>query len=298
MEILTSEDLLKRQLKELSAETSAKSKGIESAKSDGISYNAELQRMIRAIKKDINELIIPEVRYLSPEYTADGWLDTITEKIALLRQRWSSELFNQFANETASSFVQAANLRNYTQVEKEMKRFGINVFESNETLSEYVSASAYDNSRLIKSIKEQYLDQVESIVTTNMRAGQRPSAITKLISNQFGVSERRAKVIARDQTSKINADLTEKRMRASGVKYFQWVTSKDARVRDRHDAIANKVTKYGKGIYAWDDLPLSDKGVPISPGKDYQCRCIARPVLQSEVDRNIKQGLTNPKVSK
>jgi SPP1 gp7 family putative phage head morphogenesis protein len=165
----------------------------------------------------------------------------------------------------------SADTYNARKTQEQFRRFSIDIFAGNETISEYVKASAGDNVRLIKSIAEQYLTQVESIVTTNMRAGNRPSAIEKLLTNQFGVTKRRAKMIARDQSAKINADLAEKRMRSAGIEHFQWVTSKDQRVRDRHDSIANKVTKYGKGIYRWDDLPLSDKGVPIAAGTDFQC---------------------------
>lgn len=165
-------------------------------------------------------------------------------------------------------------------------------------MTDYIQASIVDNTRLITSIPEQYLTQVESIVFNNVRAGGRPSAIAKQLQQQLGVTERRAKMIARDQTSKVNADLSEKRQREAGFPYFEWVDSDDERVRDRHEYLADHVTQYGKGIYRWDDLPLSDKGEPISPGKDYQCRCIARPVSQEEVDENIKAGRTRPGVKR
>ena len=103
-------------------------------------------------------------------------------------------------------------------------------------------------------------------------------------------------MIARDQTSKINGELAEKQQKGAGFEYFQWIDSDDSRVRHRHSEIANKVTAYGKGIYRWDDLPLSDKGVPIKPGSDYQCRCIARPVSAREVKANQDAGRTAPGV--
>ena len=124
----------------------------------------------------------------------------------------------------------------------------------------YLEASVYDNTQLIKSIPDIYLDRVESIIMTNIRAGNRSSAIAKQLTEQFGIESRRAKFIARDQTEKINGDLNAKRQTSVGFEYFQWVTSKDQRVRDKHREIANKVTAYGKGVYRWDNPPIGENG--------------------------------------
>lgn len=275
-------------------------KAIKPAFRAGIEYNTELQRIIREIRKDINSELVPLLRKLAPEYTADSmvndsYVNLIVATLRRVVERWKSPAFRAIAEGVAQRFVTTANRVNE---ERFTKSFGIDVFSNNSELQDYLQASAYDNTRLITSIPEQYLGQVESIVMTNVRAGNRPSAITKLLSDQFGVTERRAKFIARDQTSKINGDLSEKRQRGAGFEYFQWIDSDDQRVRTRHEDIADKVTAYGKGIYRWDDLPLSDKGVPIKPGEDYGCRCIARPVSQAEVDANIKAGRTRPGVKR
>ncbi|AUR93246.1 head morphogenesis domain protein [Vibrio phage 1.186.O._10N.286.49.E3] len=298
MVAITSEELLQQQLADISEQQAAKSKPIELPKAIGISYNAELQRMVRRIKKDIDQSIKPQVKDLEFEYTADSWADVIEVSLAALRQRWSSEIFNRFAERLASKFVQAVNVQNQQQFQNQYKSFGINIYAGNQAVSDYLDATVKDNVRLIKSIPDQYLTQVESIVLGNMRAGMRPSAINKQLQDQFGVTERRARVISRDQVSKASNGLAKKRMESSGFKYFQWIDSKDSRVRSRHKRIANKVTKYGKGIYSFSDLPLNDKGIPIAPSDDIQCRCVMRPVLPSEIDNNKKKGLTSPGVDK
>jgi SPP1 gp7 family putative phage head morphogenesis protein len=302
MQILTGKDLLDQQLAQV--ESSAPAKPIEPAKQIGISYNAELQRMIKAIRKDINELLTPQIKELVHSYTADsqriqvndGWYEVISRTLAAIRDKWTGDRFNNWASKLASNFVTSADVDNERKSRGELKKFGIDIFTGNETINEYLRAAAGDNARLIKTIPEQYLSQVESIVMTNMRAGTRPSAIVDLLVNQFGVTQRRAKVISRDQTAKINSDLARKRMQSAGIKHFKWLTSKDSRVRDRHTAIANKVTKFGKGIYSFEDLPLSDRGVPIAPGKDFSCRCVAQPILPSEIEENKRKGQTSPGV--
>ena len=290
MKILTSEELLQQQLSEISEQQASKTKPIEIPKSIGISYNAELQRMVNLIRVDIEESLTPQIKNLAPEYTADSWVDVITSSLKSLRERWSNDRFNRWAEGVAQSFIQAINLQNQKQFANQFKSFGIDIFSSNKTVNDYLQASVENNVSLIKSIPDQYLSQVESIVLSNMRSGLRPSAIEKQLTDQFGVTKRRARVIARDQSSKASNGLAKKRMESSGIVYFQWIDSSDNRVRSRHKAIANKLTAYGKGVYRLDTLPLNDTGVPIACGDDYQCRCVARPVLKSEVLRNQKSG--------
>ena len=237
----------------------------------GIQYNAKLQRMVRAIKRDIDAQLVPLVRSLAPEYvtdsstpTNDGWGDVITQAIRSLLAKWTDPRAQAVARSIAGDFVQAVDGR-------AKRTLGIDVYTGNQVLNDYLQAATLQNAQLIESIPTQYLAQVSNIVMGNMRAGLRPSAIADTLQEQFGVTQRRAKMIARDQTAKVNGEISSKRQQAAGYSYFRWVTSKDERVRDRHQEIAEKVTRYGKGVYRWDNPPLSDKGEPIIPGSDYQC---------------------------
>lgn len=250
----------------------------------GIEYNAALQRIVREIKRDIDEQLIPVLRAEQRNYTADAsWFERIQVVLDRIRNKWSSPEFASIATQIASKFVNTVDGR-------VSKNFGMDVYGNDEDLQTVINMSIYDNVRLIKTIPEQYLSQVESIVVTNTRAGNRSSSMVTALSEQFGVRSRHARFIARDQTAKVNSAVAQKRMESAGYETFEWRTSRDSRVRDRHTAIANKVTEYGKGIYRFDNPPLSDKGVPILPGTDYQCRCTMRPVSRREVERNQEAG--------
>ena len=138
------------------------------------------------------------------------------------------------------------------------------------------------NAQLIQSIAQQHLNAVSDIVFKNMMVGTRADAIVEQIED-YGVTRARAKLIARDQTSKVQCSINAVRQQSAGFKYFRWSTSNDERVRESHRHVANAVTEYGKGVYAWDDLPEVD-GEKAYPGSGIQCRCVAIPVLQSEVE--------------
>jgi SPP1 gp7 family putative phage head morphogenesis protein len=300
---MDSKDLLKSQLEQIPAGRAKKIKAVRLPVDIGEAYKSQIDKMIRELNQSIKSELVQYIKSIAFEYTADAvsvndeWPETIQDKINALREQWSGEQFDIWAQNTASKFVYAADIYANGRLKKTLSPFGINVYD-NPTISTYLSASITENVALIKSIPEQHLSRVESIVLSNMRAGLRPSSIEDEIQHQFGVTKRRARTIARDQTSKVVNGVSQRRMKAAGVAYFKWHHVDDNRVRSRHRAIANKVTKYGKGIYSFSDLPIGDDGVPIAPGDAINCRCVAIPVLQSEIDSNIKKGLVNKGVKK
>ena len=263
----------------------------------GIEYNAKLQRIVREIKRDVDAALMPIIRRYAPDYVADsaaivtrdGWADVIAGALRTLSLRWASPVLTSRADKIAGDFVQASLKKSERDLKKSV---GIDAFSGNAKMQEYLRASSIANAQLIKSIPGRYLEDVSATVMENMRAGMRPSYISKSLQDKYGISERRAKFIARDQTGKINGDLAEKQQVAAGFEYFQWLDSDDSRVRHWHSVIANRVTEYGKGVYRWDNLPLNEKGIPIKPGQDYGCRCTSKPISARQVAENQRKGLT------
>ena len=286
-------------------------------KSQAIQYNAKLQRIAREVKRDIDAELKPLIRFYAHEYTmdqapeeeqertegvpvlmdaaptatTDAWYDAIEQVMQSLLARWGSERVRMVAERIAGEFVRTS-LAGATRVMR--RTAGIDVFNGSPALQSYLQASAKQNAELIRSIPEEYLNRVSTLVQSNMRSGMRPSFIEKAMQEQFGVTQRKARFIARDQAGKIQGELAEKQQRGAGFSHFEWIDSSDSRVRHRHEEIANKVTEFGRGIYSWSDLPLSDKGLPIKPGQDFACRCSSRPVGEREIERNRANGLTKP----
>jgi SPP1 gp7 family putative phage head morphogenesis protein len=250
-----------------------------------IQYNQILQRLVNAVKADIDEQLVPAI--MPAEYTKDEWGPDVQAIVDQLLAKWTSAGFQALAQRLASGFVRTT----LSAIDRQQKRsFGIDVFQNSPEIVANLQAAAIQNASLIKSIPEQYIKGVANSVFTNMRVGLLPREVAKQIHDEYGVSQRRARFIARDQTAKVTGELTKQRQIDAGYEYFQWVTSHDERVRHRHAQIANADVGYGKGIYRWDDLPTSDEGVPIQPGSDYQCRCFAKAVRNSKVKRNQERA--------
>ena len=264
-------------------------------------YNRQLQNLIKKVREDINLVIMPKVKSLEPQYVIsydESPSVSINKQFQSLLDKYSSPNFVKIYTDLSKTYVTKIDNKNQDKFNQQMKGFGLNIYGESAFLQSYLADSIAANVKLISTIPQQYLNNVESMIDTNMRAGLRSSQMTKQLTDQFGVTKRRAVFIARDQTNKTNGLMNQKRQISSGFNYFQWLTSKDSNVRCRHKEIADKVTAYGKGIYSWDNLPLSDKGSPIAPGQDYGCRCTASPVPDYQVAENKKKGKTKKGVYK
>jgi SPP1 gp7 family putative phage head morphogenesis protein len=301
---LTSSELLKQQLEEIGNKTGKEPKPVLPSESVAVEYNAALVYLIKQIKKDIDEEIIPLLKKLAPEYQTDSKIfvqdSFVTDLVAGLTgvvEKWTSPQFNQMALSVANRFIRTAERINRDRFNKSMKSFGLDIYGDSPAVQDYLDLAIQDNVNLITSIPQQYLERVKSVVMTNVRAGNRASNIVPQLQDAFGVTKSRAKLIARDQSAKLNGDLTMRRQTASGFEYFQWLSSKDERVRETHRHLQNQKTEYGIGIYRWDEPPRrggsgSGANQRIIPGSDYQCRCTARPIRASVVEQNKREGLT------
>ena len=126
------------------------------------------------------------------------------------------------------------------------------------------------------------------------------------ISQEFKTTYRQAKVIARDQTAKINASLNKIRQQKLGVDIYIWQTMRDSRVVGKpgglypkgNDAHGNHYIMQGLYCKYSDPTVFSTDGktwrkrtatMPKGePGTDIQCRCFAEPVLYWEaVKKNL-----------
>lgn len=248
-----------------------------------IIYNRKLQQLIKLIRADIDNELVPLIKQQAPEYVADSWTDVISAALRRIITRWNSPQAQRQAEQIASSFVTSAAGDNNRRVQS----FGIDLYGGNDQLQDYLQAAAFQNAQLIKSIPSQYLEQVSNIVMGNMRQGMRPIYIEQQLVKQFGVTQRRAKLIASDQTAKIQGEMNKIRQVNSGIEFFTWLTSHDERVRHSHNEVSKRDVGFGPGVFRWDDLPVVD-GVPTFPGQPIRCRCVARATPRAKVERYLK----------
>jgi SPP1 gp7 family putative phage head morphogenesis protein len=142
-------------------------------------------------------------------------------------------------------------------------------------LRESMKASVNENVALIKSIPSQYLDQVEGAVMRSITTGNGLQDLMPALQNYEGVTKRRARLIAQDQTRKTYSAINKHRMSALGIRKFKWLHSAGGQ-HPRRDHIA-----MSGQIYSVDNPPVIDKntGERGMPGQAINCRCVAIPVV-------------------
>lgn len=139
---------------------------------------------------------------------------------------------------------------------------------------------------VVKSTAE-YIDGVHKAITDNAARGYRYETIVADLQHFVGVSERKARFLARQETGIFMAGYRQERMTAAGVDDYKWSTSHDIRVRPYADE--KKLRKYGDHrildgkifsyIHKAPAEYMSFKK-PCNPGEDAGCRCVDLGILR------------------
>ena len=186
------------------------------------------------------------------------------------------------AENIANGFVSRGDAQNHAEVSTNLKnQTGIDLsayLRNSPNIAERVNTLTAGNVQLIKSIRSQYLDKVQNAVMQAMVKGTLNKDLAAQIKDLGKTTEKRAMFIARDQSSKLNAALTQARLEDVGIKKYMWSTSLDERVRDSHADKEGLVFEYVN--------PPADTG---HPGHDFNCRCVAIPVLDDVVSHGLRE---------
>ena len=138
-------------------------------------------------------------------------------------------------------------------------KLGIDLFVNEPWLEPMIKAWNRTNVRLIKNMLEDERKSVETIVFRNYSNGARHTTMIEEIQKAFNTTENRARLIARDQTNKLNGDLMKQRQEDIGITHYFWRDSDDERVRPTHQ-------KFDGQRFPWE------KGSPEgNPGQPIQC---------------------------
>jgi len=242
-------------------------------------YTAYLLQLVLGIKNDIDEILLPDVDRIVREATGrtDGVRHDVEDIEATLR-RATGDITARFnarhLRELEAKIEQyraATSTHNMLQLRRQLRRMiSLDAMPPGGTAERVLMESFLTaNVKLISSLSGDYVSQVEDIVRRGVQAGDRAVVLKGQILGRWSVTQSRARLIARDQISKLQGALTRVRQTSLGLEKYIWRTSRDERVRETH------LVKEGR-VFSWDDPP-SDTG---HPGQDYQCRCTAEPYIE------------------
>lgn len=148
-----------------------------------------------------------------------------------------------------------------------------------EGIGNTIDAAVLRNVSLVRGLSQDVARRLSAKLLDALTRGLNNRELEKIITAEFGIARRRAKLIARDQAASFNGDLNRIRQQAMGVTEYVWSTSLDERVRGNPEGRYPNVRpshwdREGK-TFKWSSPPSDGH-----PGQPINCRCTARAVIE------------------
>lgn len=140
----------------------------------------------------------------------------------------------------------------------------------------------------IKNWTEEETKRLRETMQSQVFAGNRYEGAIAKIQKSYGVTENKAKFLARQETNLLMSKFKEVRYSSAGITKYRWKcvagTAKHP-VRQAHKTLDGK-------IFTWNNpIELDKNGSPKpggahkpgenkNPGEDYNCRCYAKPIVE------------------
>lgn len=196
------------------------------------------------------------------------------QRLKVLTKRWNDR-FDEMADQIAQRFVTAGVRYTDASFKQALKDAGWTVeFKMTPVMRDAANATIQENVALIKSISSEYMTDIEGIVMRGYAAGNDLGSVSKDLQDRYGVTKRRAALIAQDQSNKLNATTTQARRVDLGLYEAIWTHSSAGKEpRPSH-------VKAGRDKLRFDVRKgaLID-GEYILPGQKIRCRCSSKTVL-------------------
>ncbi len=189
-----------------------------------------------------------------------------------LARRWQAR-FDVLAINLGEYFATAVSNRVDGSLAKMLRDGGFTVrFKTTGFQRDAYQALRAENVGLIRSIAQQHLAQVESLVMRSVMGGRDLGTLTKELEERYGVTKRRAALIARHQNNIGTSTLLRARHVELGVTKARWLHSSGGKVpRPEHVAFSGKTYDIRKGAFL--------EGKWTWPGVEINCRCTSIPII-------------------
>lgn len=235
-------------------------------------------RAIIALIRDIKKAIIPLQGVLSSALRTDADAGMVEAALRQIKGILSIQFAEAAITPLVSLFASRTTENNRRLFEAfTLKATGQRFFLDESFTVPMIQAFVSQNVALIQDVANETLKKVENVVWTDFRQAASPKETYSKILDIFPGEENRAKLIARDQVSKLNADIDRERQAEVGIDRYIWRTVGDERVRDEHMVLNGNMCRWDDASVYSDDggktweSRSSIGGYEGHPGTDFQC---------------------------
>lgn len=246
--------------------------GIEAA------YRKNLDTLITEMQASVEYWLTATYRQNEARITQDASpADLLQKSIRQLSRRWLKR-FDTMAGKLATYFATSVEQRSTSALRRILKDGGMTVeFQMTPAMKDVLTATVNQNMALIKSIPQQYLSEVEGMVMRSVQAGRDLSSLSDDLQKRYGITRRRAALIARSQNEMATSTFNKVRLVEAGVEEAVWVHSHAGKTYRKSHVKAGKDRVRYRIAEGWYDPA---EGRHIQPGELINCRCFSRPVIK------------------
>lgn len=250
-------------------------------------YVKELVKLTKQMTKECREELAKIYKQGYPQIAFDESISS-QARIALnqLMEKYGDK-FSDRAKKLAQSLVKKTDRYSNSQINQALKSmlgdkakdFAISNAVISAEKKDIMKALLFENVSLIKSIPNEYFKQITGAVARSIENGDGISWLSSQLKSFGAKSERRAQLIAQDQTRKAYNSINLRNFQESGIRKFKWLHSGgSAQPREWHKDVLNG------NVYSMDDPPIIDPKTKERgfPGQLPYCRCVMCAVLSFE----------------
>lgn len=240
-------------------------------------YRKRLASLVKEMSDSTVYWLKASYRANPPIAADESPADALKKSIRELAKRWNRR-FDQAARKLAAWFAQSTDKRSAAVLRKILKDAGLTVaFTMTPAMRDVLDATVNQNVALIKSIPSQYFTEVEGLVMRSVQTGRDLGGLTKDLQDRYGITYRRAALIARTQNNLATSSMVRARQIEVGLDEAIWMHSGGGHEpRPTHLKAGREKTRY-KISEGWFDSAVGER---IQPGQLPNCRCVGRPIVR------------------
>lgn len=243
-------------------------------------YYRVLRAVVRRLKSATNNNI-PMLAYSLRQDDDSTVTDAFVQ--AILAELLKSMTIEEAISELELILAGVSSVVDANVISAFAEAVSVDVFLNDSALLDTVKAEwKAQQSRLVDSIVNTYIEKLQIIVSNAVQRGTAMSEVKEEIKVLLNTTDKRAKFIARNEVGNLNGIITMRRQVDCGIGVYQWSSSHDERVRPSHAEMD------GKYFYWNSDKVGEINGIKVYPSPeyhpcmDYNCRCVALPVIDLE----------------
>ena len=225
----------------------------------------EYARALRKVARNITE----HLKAANEQGVDTSAMVLIAERYADLIEPWAATLVSRVGGR-----IWRRNQNIWMKQSEEMG-YQVRMMMEGHQVSDVVRLWMESQLPLIRSIPVEAAQTVHEAAMKALYTGRRADAIKEVLQAQQGVSESKARLIARTETARAQSTFIQARAEQLGSEGYIWRTAKDYDVRKSHKEMEGKFVR-------WDHMPELSDGTRCHAGGIYNCRCYPEPILPGE----------------